>query len=69
MILSWSPLDGALMTSGSRATAIDTAWRQVPEIDQTPVRRRLVIALVDHVREHYELIGRLSPEEAGHVDL
>jgi hypothetical protein len=62
MILSWSPIDGALMVSGSRRTAIDTAWRQVPEADRTPARRRLVIALVDHVREYHQRTGRLAPE-------
>jgi hypothetical protein len=41
MILSWSPIDGALMVAGSRRTAIDTAWRQVPEADRTPTRRKL----------------------------
>jgi hypothetical protein len=62
MILSWSPLDGALMVTGSRRTAIDTAWRQVPEADRTPTRRRLVIALVDHVREHHARTGQFAPE-------
>jgi hypothetical protein len=62
MILSWSPVDGALMVSGSRRTAIDTMWRQVPEADRTPARRRLVIALVDHVREYHQRTGRLAPE-------
>jgi hypothetical protein len=62
MILSWSPIEGALMVTGSRRSAIDTAWRQVPEADRTPTRRRLVIALVDHVREHHARTGRLAPE-------
>ncbi len=61
MILSWSPIQGALMVSGSRRTAIDTAWRQVPEDDRTPARRRLVIALVDHVREYHARTGHLAP--------
>jgi hypothetical protein len=61
VILSWSPLDGALMITGSRRTAIDTAWKQVPEVDRTPVRRKLVIALVDHVREYHERTGQFAP--------
>ena len=65
MILSWSPIDGALMVSGSRRAAVDTAWRQVPEVERTPVRRRLVIALVDHVREHHEKTGQLAPANTG----
>ncbi len=64
MILSWAPIDGALMVSGSRAAAIDTAWLQVPAADRTPARRRLVIALVDWVREYHEQTGRLAPEPA-----
>lgn len=64
MILSWSPFDGALMVTGSRATAIDTAWRQVPDADRTPVRRKLVIALVDYVREYHARTGQLAPETA-----
>jgi hypothetical protein len=64
VILSWSPIDGALMVAGSRRGAIQTAWRQVPESDRTPVRRRLVIALVDHVREHHERTGQLAPSPA-----
>jgi hypothetical protein len=65
VILSWSPIDGALMVAGSRRTAIDTAWRQVPEPDRTPARRRLVIALVDHVREFHERTGQLAPPPEG----
>ncbi len=61
MILSWSPIQGAMIVSGSRRTAIDTAWRQVPEDDRTPARRRLVIALVDHVREYHSRTGQLAP--------
>jgi hypothetical protein len=61
MILSWSPIDGALMVTGSRRTAIDTAWKQVPEADRTPVRRKLIIALVDHVREYHQRTGQLAP--------
>ncbi len=64
MILSWSPIDGALVVSGSRRGAIDTMWRQVPDADRTPARRRLVIALVDHVREYHERTGRLAPDPA-----
>lgn len=64
-MISWSAVDGALMTSGSRRSAINTLWRGVPEADRTPARRRLVIALVDHVREHYERTGELSPPTAG----
>ena len=64
MILSWSPIDGALIVTGSRRTAIDTLWRQVPEADRTPARRRLVIALVDHIREFHSLTGRLAPSDA-----
>lgn len=67
MILSWSPVDGALMTAGSRRSAIETMWRGVPEADRTPVRRRLVIALVDHVREHHERTGHLAPSPEGVV--
>jgi hypothetical protein len=61
VILSWSPIDGALMTLGSRRTAIETAWRQVPEADRTPTRRKLIIALVDHVREYHQRTGQLAP--------
>lgn len=61
MNLSWSPIEGALMTTGSRPTAIDTARRQVPADERTPRRRRLIIALVDHVREHHERTGQLAP--------
>ncbi len=61
MNLSWSPIEGALMVVGSRRSAIDTAWRQVPEDDRTQARRRLVIALVDHVREHHERTGQVAP--------
>lgn len=43
MMLTWSPVDGALMVSGSRRTAIDTAWRQVPERERTKVRRRKAV--------------------------
>lgn len=64
VMLSWSPIDGALAVSGSRRSAIDTMWRAVPEPDRTPTRRRLVIALVDHVREYHERTGRLAPEPA-----
>lgn len=60
-MLSWSPIEGAMLTSGSRATAIDAAWRMVPEGERTPIRRKFVIALVDHVREHRELTGLLAP--------
>lgn len=63
-MVSWSSFDGALMTACSRRTAIDTMWRGVPEADRTPARRRLVIALVDHVREHYERTGQLAPGDA-----
>jgi hypothetical protein len=59
--LSWAPIDGALLTTGSRKSAIENAWRFVPEDERTPVRRRLMIALVDHIREHYERTGDLSP--------
>jgi hypothetical protein len=62
VILTWSPIDGALMVTGSRRTAIDTAWKQVPEADRTPTRRKLVIALVDHVREYHQCTGQLAPE-------
>lgn len=62
-MLSWSPLDGALVVTGSRRGAVDTLWRQVPEADRTPVRRKLVIALVDHIREHHERTGDLAPRE------
>lgn len=62
-MLSWSPVEGALMVAGSRPSAISTAWRQVPPSERTPARRKLVIALVDHVREHYETTGRLSPND------
>jgi hypothetical protein len=61
VILSWSPIDGALMITGSRRTAIETAWKQVPQADRTPTRRRLVIALVDHVREHHQRTGQFAP--------
>lgn len=61
MILNWSPIEGAFATSGSRATSIDTFWRMVPENERTSTRRKLVIALVDHIREHYELTGHLAP--------
>lgn len=59
--LSWAPIDGALLTVGSRQSAINTLWRGIPEADRTPARRRLVIAVVDHIREHYERTGQLSP--------
>lgn len=62
MTLSWNPLTAALVVVGSRRGAIETLWRQVPEEERTPVRRRLVIALVDHVREYHERTGRLAPE-------
>lgn len=61
MILSWSPIEGVATVSGSRRTAIETMWRRVPEPDRTPARRRLVIALVDHVREYHERTGRFAP--------
>ncbi len=61
MILSWNAIDGALVVTGSRRTAIDTLWRQVPEADRTAARRRLVIALVDHVREYHERTGQFAP--------
>lgn len=61
MILSWSPMEGLLAVTGSRATSIDTLWRMVPEPERTPARRRLVIALVDHSREHHERTGDLAP--------
>jgi hypothetical protein len=62
VILSWSPFYGALVVSGSRRTAIDTLWRIVPAADRTPARRRLTIALVDHIREYHQRTGRLAPE-------
>lgn len=61
-MLSWSPVEGALIVSGSRRTSIDTFWRMVPEPDRTPARRRLVIALVDHVRDYHARTGQLAPE-------
>lgn len=61
MKLSWTPVDGALFVSGSRRSAIDMAWRLVPADERTPVRRRLVIAIVDHIREHHERTGELAP--------
>ena len=61
MTLNWSPVLAALIVSGSRRGAIDTMWRMVPADERTPVRRRLVIALVDHVREHHERTGLLTP--------
>lgn len=61
MILTWSPVEGAFATSGSRATSIDTLWRLVPETERTPARRKLVIALVDHIREYQALTGKVSP--------
>lgn len=63
MILSWTPMEGALYCAGSRTTCIATAWRLVPEAERTPARRKLVIALVDHVREYRELTGNLAPEQ------
>jgi hypothetical protein len=62
VILSWSPLDGLLVISGSTRVAIDTLWRMVPEAARTAARRRLVIALVDHIREYHQRTGRLAPE-------
>lgn len=61
--LHWAPIDGALTIVGSRQSAINTAWRGVPEADRTPVRRRLIIALVDHIREHHERTGQLAPTD------
>jgi hypothetical protein len=60
--LSWSAFYGALVVFGSRRTAIYTLWRLVPEAERKPARRRLVIALVDHIREYHERTGRLAPE-------
>ena len=62
MILSWSPIEGAFCITGSRAGAIDSLWRMTPEAERTPVRRKLVIALVDHVREYNARTGLLAPE-------
>lgn len=59
--LHWAPIDGALLTVGSRQSAINMVWRWVPEAERTPVRRKFVIALVDHIREHHERTGQLSP--------
>jgi hypothetical protein len=59
--ISWSPLEGAFATSVSRATCIDTFWRMVPVEERTPARRKLIIALVDHIREYRETTGKLSP--------
>lgn len=61
MMLSWAPIDGALFTVGSRQSAINLAWRQVPPDERTPTRRKLIIALVDHVREYHERTGKLAP--------
>jgi hypothetical protein len=63
--LSWSPVDGALFVAGSRRGAIETAWRLVPEDERTPVRRRLIIALVDYVRDYHERTGQLAPTAGG----
>ena len=60
-MLSWSPIEGAFAVAGSRSSAIDTFWRMVHEDDRTPVRRKLVIALVDHIRENHERTGQLAP--------
>ena len=62
MMLSWSPVEGALIVTGSRTSAIDTLWRLVPEAERTPVRRKFVIAVTDHVRDYHERTGRLAPE-------
>lgn len=62
MNLNWSAVEGALIVAGSRAGAIDTVWKLTPEPDRTPVRRKFVIALVDHVREFHAQTGKLAPE-------
>jgi len=60
-MLSWSPLMGAMVVAGSRQSSINMCWRMVPEEERTPVRRKLIIAFVDHVREHHALTGHLAP--------
>ena len=62
MILSWSPIEGAFAVTGSKSTAVDTLWRLVPESERTPARRRLVLALVGHIREYHDRTGRLCPD-------
>lgn len=61
MRLAWSPIEGAFLVANSRRSAIAHAWSQVPEGERTPVRRRLTIALVDHVREFNAETGQLAP--------
>lgn len=60
-MISWSPADGAFAVSGSRASSIDTFWRMVPAAERTPARRKLVIAIVDHIREYHARTGDLAP--------
>lgn len=57
MKLSWSPLDAALISAGSRTSAINNLWRMVPTDQRTPARRRLTIALVDVIREDVDQHG------------
>lgn len=61
MKLEWSPIEGALLVTGSRAVAVDTAWKLVPAADRTPARRKLCIAIVDHVREYHAITGKCAP--------
>lgn len=61
MKVTWTPIEGAFAVSGSRASGIDTLWRFVPDEERTPARRKLIIALVDHIREYHAKTGDVAP--------
>lgn len=61
MKLTWSAVDEALLSAGSRSSAISTMWCMVPEDQRTPARRKLTIAMVDFLREHVAQHGIQRP--------